>query len=139
MKHHNTLESIIARSIPVTESGCWLWLGSTKAKGYGNVNFNGKAWKVHRIVYELMRGPIPTGFTIDHLCRVRCCINPDHLEPVTNKVNVLRGMGITAVNAKKTVCPYGHPYVEENIYRNIYNERECLTCKRARDIGRHRP
>lgn len=136
MKTH-TLESLIAKSVPVTESGCWLWLGSTSL-GYAYASFMGTTRRVHRVVYELTHGPLPTGVTLDHLCRVRCCINPSHLEPVTNKENVLRGIGITAVNAKKTACLRGHPYTDENVYPGDPNKRVCRTCKRARNRGLHK-
>lgn len=76
--------------------GCWLWLASTDTKGYGLFGAEGKLSKAHRYAYELLVGPIPEGLVLDHLCRVRHCVNPDHLEPVTTYENILRGEGACA-------------------------------------------
>ena len=86
----------------------------------------GKCIAVHRLVYELFVGSIPVGLTLDHLCRVRHCVNPAHLEPVTLAENTLRGEGPTAVNSRKTHCPKGHPYDVMDSGR-----RRCLVCRRA--------
>ncbi len=75
----------------VTESGCWIWVGSLLHDGYARVRIGAKKVLVHRFTYESFCGPIPQGLEIDHLCRVRCCVNPHHLEPVTHLENVLRG------------------------------------------------
>lgn len=81
----------------------------------------------------LERGSIPKGLTLDHLCRNRACVNPVHLEPVTNRVNILRGIGITAQNARKTHCKHGHPFTVENtIYKHGGGWRICKICNRAR-------
>lgn len=103
----------------VDKSGdCWLWMGA-KWKGYGQfgVQQSPGVWplrKAHRVAYELIVGPIPDGMQLDHLCRNPSCVNPDHLEPVTNRENGLRGVSIAATNAKKTHCPQGHEYTFEN-------------------------
>ena len=76
---------------PEPNSGCWLWLGAVTENGYGSIRFKKKITPAHRVSYTLFKGEIPAGFELDHLCRVRCCINPDHLEPVLHKVNVHRG------------------------------------------------
>lgn len=116
------LEIFIMR---VTESGCWIWLGALSEKGYGHVN--GKI--AHRVNYEFHKGPIPDGLQLDHKCRVRCCVNPHHLEPVTLQVNVERGeVGI--VNRSKTHCPNGHEYTKQNTGRYL-NERYCKSCRSA--------
>jgi hypothetical protein len=73
-----------------SDSGCLLWLGSLNAKGYGHFNLNGRIFKAHRWAYERRFGPTPTGMQLDHLCSVRNCVNPDHLEPVTNWENSRR-------------------------------------------------
>ncbi|MBO0885095.1 MAG: HNH endonuclease [Mycobacterium sp.] len=89
----------------------------------------------HRIAYTWLVGPIPEGFDLDHLCRVRSCVNPAHLEPVPRRTNLLRGRTIPAANAAKTHCPHGHPYDDTNTVRNKTG-RLCLACRRARDKAR---
>jgi len=81
----------MARLMPEPNTGCWLWDGSWKPNGYGEVNYHRRLWYVHRLVYELLRGPIPAGYTLDHLCRVRPCGNPAHLEVVSLADNIRRG------------------------------------------------
>lgn len=79
--------------IPEPNSGCWLWIGSERESGgYGFIVRNGRSTAAHRVSYEMAKGPIPEGLVIDHLCRVHCCVNPDHLEAVTQLVNVRRGL-----------------------------------------------
>ena len=75
---------------------CWPWRGSMFTNGYGRFLLDGREVVAHRVVYELMRGPLLPGFVLDHVCRNRRCVNPDHLEVVTNAVNVLRGVGPSA-------------------------------------------
>lgn len=127
------LEILLSRYTPVPESGCWIWDGPVEAaKGYGQVWFKGKTLKAHRFFYEQLRGVIPNNLTLDHLCRVRCCVNPDHLEAVSSRTNVLRGTGLSANFAKQTACKNGHEFTEANTYfskRN--NSRTCRTCMRA--------
>jgi hypothetical protein len=114
----------------VDRSGdCWPWLGPLTADGYGKAVKDRKPVRAHRLAYELLKGPIPAGLTIDHLCRNRRCVNPDHMEPVTNRVNVLRGIGPTAVRARQTVCIRGHAL--DGIDHRGY--RFCKECKRLRD------
>lgn len=119
-----------------TESGCWEWQGST-TQGYAQVTVAGKTKRVHRWTYELLVGPIPEDKVIDHLCRNRACANPDHLEPVANRVNVLRGVGETAKNALKTHCIHGHAFTPENTYTPPSGGRECRACRLA--ASRRRP
>jgi HNH endonuclease len=114
------------------ESGCWLWGAETDRDGYGRIKIGGIRAMAHRASYEALTGPIPHGLQLDHLCRVRNCVRPDHLEPVTNQVNALRGEGPTAVNATKTHCPKGHPYDAENTIKRPCGRRTCRTCDRAR-------
>ena len=133
-RKRNTIDDILSRIEPVTESGCYIWTGLTSKEGYGRCRFNGKEVKVHRILWEHERGPIPDGLVPDHLCRVRCCANINHLELVTPVENVLRGVSFSGLNKKKTHCKYGHPFIEGNlrIVKNRPNERRCLTCDRAK-------
>jgi hypothetical protein len=87
---------------------CWLWTGALSG-GYGSVRWGGQVRGVHRVVWELLVGPIPPGLTLDHLCRVRQCCNPDHLEPVTLRDNIMRSpIQVTAVHSRRTHCPQGH-------------------------------
>ena len=114
---------------------CWVWTGYIKIKpdgtdGYGRIYYDGRMWLTHRLSWTLLRGEIPPGLTIDHLCRYRSCFNPRHLEPVTHRVNVLRGIGTPAANAAKTHCPQNHPYDEQNTYRSKTGARICRTCNR---------
>ncbi len=97
------VERFEAKWTPVTESGCWLWLASTNHNGYGQFMFNKTMVRAHRFAYELYRGPIPVGLQIDHLCRVRCCVNPWHMEPVTNRENSLRNGSASAKNKERSL------------------------------------
>jgi hypothetical protein len=108
--------------------GCWEWTALIHTAGYGNFrpHNQGPLLYAHRYAYELARGPIPAGLTIDHLCRNRACVNPAHLEPVTNRENIQRAAAL------KTHCPQGHPYDETNTYRHKGHGRECRTCVNAR-------
>lgn len=126
----------IVRRINVT-SDCWLWTG-TKANGYGRTYWEGRTWPTHRLLYTLLVGPIPVGLNIDHLCRVTACCNPDHLEPVTQRENALRGTGEPARNAVKTHCPQGHEYTPENTMIEIKptaRKRSCRACNRPRSLA----
>lgn len=87
------LEWLFNQSHPVPFSGCWLWAGSLNGGGYAQVMVNKRRPVAHRVAYELKHGPVPEGLQLDHLCRVRCCVNPDHVEPVTTSINQLRGIG----------------------------------------------
>jgi HNH endonuclease len=124
-----------------TSGECWLWTGARKSHGYGGITVLGRRGRsAHRIGYELYVGPIPEGMTLDHLCRNRMCVRPDHLEPVSNTVNVLRGMSPFAINARATHCVHGHEFTADNILRHPSrpNGRKCLACSIARDKGRPR-
>jgi len=109
---------------PTTE--CWLWKGSIRGHGYGRLRLKGRYVAAHRFAYELTKGPIPKGLTIDHLCRVRNCIRPSHLEITTMRVNALRGVGASAVNARKTACASGHKF---NVITS-QGRRRCKACTR---------
>ena len=126
------------------DHGCWLWLGSTSDCGYGQL-WDGQAKRMdlaHRYFYEVCRGPIPAGLTLDHLCRRRNCVRPSHLEPATNSENILRGVSPSALNARKTHCKRGHPFDAENT-RYARNGkgvlgRVCRACNRMRCRGYRR-
>lgn len=139
-----TVEERFDAKWEVDESGCWLWTASTDNAGYGCFGVKDErsaCWRTvraHRLAYETAVGPIPDGLVLDHLCRVRNCVNPDHLEPVTSGENVLRGDTITARCAATTHCPQGHPYDEKNTYHNPAGFRACRTCLAERDRRRNR-
>lgn len=114
------------------DNGCWIWIGLLDADGYGTVcPLERRNKKAHRVSYEAFVGPIPEELTIDHLCRVRNCVNPAHLEPVTRQVNSLRGNTIAAQEAATTHCPADHPYSPENTYITPKTgSRNCRQCHR---------
>lgn len=111
---------------------CWLWTASG-GRGYGIFYPNGarSGRAAHRFAYELLVGPIPEGMQLDHLCRVRRCVNPAHLEPVTGFENRLRGTNAIARNILKTHCDHNHPFDEANT-RHWKGERICRACSRER-------
>lgn len=111
-----------------TEDGCWIWQGPT-TNGYGVIGEGrrgGTTYRTHRVAYELLVGPVPDGLHLDHLCRVRACCNPAHLEPVTQAENNRRA------GEARTHCPYGHALPPHGVKR-----RACKTCKSEYDRQRH--
>lgn len=113
---------------------CWVWQGSRDEQGYGLLWYQGRTERIHRVIYAYFNGSIPSGVEarkfaqLDHICRNTACCNPNHLELVTQKENVLRGEGITAQQARKNVCKRGH---ELELARNG-KRRWCRTCDRQR-------
>jgi len=116
------------RKTKLSKTGCWLWCGYKDGKGYGVFGKDpGKPIKAHRFSYENFKGKIPEGLQLDHVCRVRCCVNPSHLEPVTNRENVIRGI---AARPAQTHCRSGgHELTRENTYINPRGHRECRICR----------
>lgn len=110
--------------------GCWEWTGSKLRSGYGQFTVDGKLMYVHRFSYELHIGPIPDGLVIDHLCRNTSCVNPAHLEAVTDRTNILRGTAPAARNAARTHCVHGHEFTAENTQVDRDGHRKCKTCRR---------
>jgi len=116
--------SLILKEVQADDSECWLWNRSVRSDGYGTYYANGKQNYAHRFAYETLVGPIPSGLHLDHLCRVRNCVNPKHLEPVTQEENTRRA----AEANKRTECPHGHRYDEVNTY--VYKGyKKCKACK----------
>ncbi len=110
---------------------CWLWTDKLTREGYARVSFSGKLVHAHRLVFEAVAGAIEPGLHLDHLCRVTGCVNPTHLEPVTPRENTMRGIGPSAVNAKKTICKRGHVLCGKNVEVQRDGHRHCVACKRV--------
>lgn len=109
-------------------AGCWFWTAYVDRNGYGQFGSSEGKVGAHRFAYTLVRGAIPDGLVLDHLCRTPSCVNPDHLEPVTQHVNVLRGVSPIAKQARMTVCKKGlHPLAEDNLYTHS-GKRRCRAC-----------
>lgn len=110
---------------------CWVWTASKVHDGYGRFWSGGRVLLAHRVAYELEVGPIPDGLSLDHLCKNRACVRPDHLEPVTHTENIRRGEP-----ANRTHCRKGHPYDESNTYR-YKGRRYCRACNRETQRRRY--
>jgi len=110
---------------------CWQWHAGKSKAGYGMFNDGTGMKYAHRLSWSAINGPIPSHLVIDHLCRNRSCVNPLHMELVTRGENVLRGIGTSAMHARETTCPKGHPYSQENTYvRKDRKGRMCQQCFR---------
>lgn len=116
----------VRRNIIDGPDGCWLWTRSLSRDGYGWASHEDRTHQAHRLVYRLVRGAPPEGLVLDHLCRVRKCVNPDHLEPVTNRENLRRGDTPTGMET----CRKGHPLSP------MRGQRRCMICLAAYDAGR---
>jgi hypothetical protein len=125
-----------------TGSGCWLWTAYITRDGYGRLKVDGRMVLAHRYSFEAAHGAIPAGLVMDHLCRVRRCVNPDHLRAVTQRENVYaRGsLALTKRHAQRTTCPRGHAHASWNAvgYHVRRGERKCLACHRAQAWGQRR-
>jgi hypothetical protein len=145
MRHHasrpprfiSVIDRFMSHVEKVTESGCWIWMGATHNYCYGAFILNGRSRAAHRVAYALFKEPIPEGLTIDHLCGVTYCVNPLHLEAVTNAVNAMRAGGIwlaiaasTQARSSKPACVRGHLFTDRNTYRDAAGVRYCRECRK---------
>lgn len=122
--------------IPEPNSGCWLWTASLDKHGYGQVRHGNTTGRAHRVIYEAERGPIPFGLVLDHKCRNPVCVNPDHLEPVTQAENLRRSpVTLGSIHRAKTHCKKGHPFTPLNTRPHPSGGRVCVACKREWDTG----
>lgn len=131
------LMSRLWRSSQIAEDGCWEWLGSQDALGYGRIRPKGTEIPrlTHRVAWEALNGPVPNGLELDHLCRNPSCWRPDHLEPVTHAENMNRSPLFQAqMEARRAIshCPAGHPYDETNTILDKNGGRGCRECNRRR-------
>lgn len=142
-------KELVLSRIAVSEAGCWMWLGRIDRDGYGRC-YPRKAYRpmpknmlAHRASYEIFKGRIPNGLTLDHLCRNRSCVNPKHLEPVTQKENIRRGIQRRNHSDGLDKCKHGHDFDKQNtyIYRGWRNCRKCnlihVTARRKRIREQH--
>lgn len=125
---------VVALKVGDQDTGCWLWDGPTNRDGYGTVHHNGRVWQAHRLSYVAFIGPIPAGLVLDHLCDTPACVNPWHLNPTTDRENILRGNGLAAIHARKTECVYGHPLRPYD-----GRPRTCAECARIRARAANKP
>lgn len=136
MSARQTWQNLSRRIIePEPSTGCWVWLGRIDSDGYGIADYAGRAWRAHRLIYTLVVGPVSPEMVMDHLCRTRCCVRPEHLEPVTTKENNLRGWTWAQWKARQTHCVRGHPLSGSNLAIRAGRsrlERRCRACDAIR-------
>ena len=132
-KNAGYLERLWEICIPEPNSGCWLWLGANGRGGYSAFRFYGRDTSAHRASYVLHKGLISPGLHIDHLCGVRCCINPEHLEAVTPTENHRRSPGSQGAHKRaQTHCIHGHEFDQKNTYITPSGHRACRRCRNIR-------
>lgn len=137
MHNRTDLQARITSRIAIEDRGyltrCWISNRAMHDNGYTKIGYMGATWLTHRFAYTVFVGEIPDGLQLDHLCKVRVCCNPDHLEPVTCRENLLRGDTITASQVAQTHCKQGHPLSGDNVYvrPDRPHSRGCRTCRAA--------
>lgn len=127
-----TAEQRITKSVVIDEAGCWIWQKGKNQYGYGQIRLDKKRWLVHRLTYTLFVGEIPEGMDIDHLCRVRDCCNPSHLEPVDRKTNLVRGEHPNMQAHREGRCARGHVVNADTASPRSDGRLKCRECTNAR-------
>lgn len=142
MHNRTDLRARITERVDIEDRGhgtpCWISNRAAHSNGYTKLGHLGRTWLTHRFAYTVFVGPIPERMQIDHLCKVRACCNPAHLEPVTCRENLLRGDTLTAAEVAMTGCIHGHDFTSENTRTTSSGKRACRTCdaERARQYRR---
>jgi hypothetical protein len=135
MPDANSLRERLFSQLVTDPSGCLLWTGRCFPNGYGQIRINGRTELVHRVMYRMFEDEIPDGMKLDHVkalgCLYRHCASLAHLEPVTNRENLLRGETVAAAHAAATHCPQGHEYDLLNTYWTPDGRRNCRSCRSA--------
>jgi hypothetical protein len=134
MQYPDVIKEKLLASICIdTITGCWVWVKGKRWQGYGGFQFKRKRLYAHIVSYNIFKGEIPAEYTVDHLCRNHACINPAHLEAVTQTVNKLRGIGFAALKARQVDCIHGHSLSGENLYITPNGHRSCRKCRAIRE------
>ena len=134
IRKRSNSERLLDKTQPEPNTGCWIWRGAVGSTGYGTAWLDGRFHQAHRAVFIAVRGPIPAGLELDHLCRNPSCVNPDHLEAVTHAENMKRGRFGSA-----THCPHGHEYNKANTRYTAKGHRQCRPCSMAQSRARYVP
>lgn len=123
----------VSKFVVNKKSGCWVWQAS-KRDGYGRYHHDNKWTQAHRYAYEKLCGEIPPNLQIDHICRNRACVNPNHMEIVTQQENIRRGKSPFIINSQRTHCINGHEFNTENTIIDANGYRRCRACHRKRAL-----
>jgi hypothetical protein len=144
LNRNGTEQERFWRNVTILDNGCWLWTGGLNSHGYGRFYLStpghiSRAVGAHCWVFTQHLGPIAKGLQLDHLCRNRACVNPLHLEPVTSRLNTLRGFNVCANNSRKIHCLRGHLLTGDNLRILPDGSRLCLACRKLTNARRYVP